>query len=186
MSESLVFTDQNTILEDRSRECLWDQYPSLKHRLVVFDHAEPLLAEILSCFSEASCRRIYLLGTPGIGKSSIRNIHAHILLRTALKEKKKCMVIKAKGGQQQHVRLCVDDEGSTSVIIARQNPNGKGLSDDGFKPGESFFCLADISGGNLEHLFTDGACPLLFAQSNAGQSSDCETKLSPYWMPIAI
>lgn len=156
MSECGVFTDQNDIVESDSRVGLCKEYPDLKHRLVVFDHYEPLWNAILLFFQEPRNKRVFLVGTPGIGKSTMRNFHAYLILKAAREAKEKCMVVMAKGGKNQHIRLSISQDGVTTAQVSTEEMNHATVKDMGYTPGKNFFFLADVSNGEVSHVFTEG------------------------------
>ena len=165
VSKSGLFTDQNEISEAKSRHELYQEFPCLKNRLVVFDHYEPLWVGILSFFQKPTGKRVFLVGTPGIGKSIMRNFHAHLILKNAKEKKEKCMVVMAKGGILQHVRLFVNSDGATKATVSEENLNHAAVKAMGYTPGQDFFCLADISNGDATYVFTEGGLVLYSSPS---------------------
>jgi hypothetical protein len=162
VSKSRVFSDQNTIIDHKIRTEL---HSRLQGRLVVFDFVEDMLAEVLSGFEQQEYRRVLILGTPGIGKSTMRNVHAHLILQKAKNAGKKCIVVMAKGGNENHVRLILNEDMSTNAIVTDGVFDERGLQQSGYELGTNFFVLADISNGNADHLFTDGGL-ILYSSPN--------------------
>ena len=109
-----MFADQNIVKSITARKGLWETHPELKGRLVIFGCARPLLAKTLSALQRGA-ETVLITGTPGIGKSSLRNVHVHLLFERARNANKRCSIIMAKGENDTVIRLHRSADGSLHV-----------------------------------------------------------------------
>ena len=106
-------SDKNRIASLRSRERLWEQYPKLEGRLVVFPFHEKLFNLTNEALKRG--RPVCITGTPGVGKSVLRTLHVHSFLRQARKNNESCRIILGKGGQENCFILTLLSNGDTFV-----------------------------------------------------------------------
>ena len=140
--------DRNQLKQNVSRRRLWESYPELEGRVVIFDYAQPLLDKVKEAFGELAST-VVITGTPGIGKSALRNVHAHLLLANAKANGEPCSVLFAKGGDKKMYHLHVTASGRlhAEMIFAEDDWALLGFRNFCCKPGVSLFILADISKG---------------------------------------
>jgi len=81
-------------------------------------------------------------------------------MKDAKTEKNKCMVVMTKGGKETHVRLSVNEDGVATAQVSSEEMNLTTVQRMGYTPGKDFFCLADISNGEVKHIFTEGGLVL--------------------------
>lgn len=158
-------SDKNKIAPLRSRERLWEQYPELKGRLVVFPFHEKLFNLTKEALNER--RPVCITGTPGVGKSVLRTLHAHSFLRQARTKHESCRIILGKGGQENCFVLTLLSNGDTSVEMgtaskelnsydavgdpssSEEEDEEGNEADDKFVLGLNCFVLVDVSNGML-------------------------------------
>lgn len=145
-----AINDENDVAPILSRRELWEgdaaPHPGLKGRLVIFDFARPLLAEVRTAFTRGA-KTVLITGTPGVGKSTLRNVHTYFLLSDALGGGKRCCIIFAKGGEKKRKSVCLETDGTCRVEIMDESSP---WMVPGFTPGTDLFILADISGGSAD------------------------------------
>jgi hypothetical protein len=162
-----AMNDGNLVEPIESRRELWDtggSHPELKGRLVIFDFARPLLAEIKAAFGRGT-KTVLVTGTPGIGKSALRNVHAHLLLSDALARQERCCIIFAKGGSKSNMlRLHLEANGTYHIELIETGSVWVQLGFKPFKRGTDLFVLADVSDGNVDSLSSGGL--ILYSSPN--------------------
>eukprot|EP00978_Attheya_sp_CCMP212_P019879 scaffold56364_cov52-Attheya_sp.AAC.2 len=158
LSQCGAINDQNEISKVVSRRELWDNdgpYPQLRGRQVIFSFARPLLEEALSALQRGA-NVVLITGTPGIGKSSLRNVHAHFLLSKARKEGNRCSVLFAKSEKDTMIGLHLEANGSQRLELVQRSCDWVQFGYPGFKRGHDLFILADVSGGTIKGMSGPG------------------------------
>ena len=152
-----MFTDKNKIEKIDSRMDLWTEHPELEGRLVIFRCARPLFEKTLSAFENDAVATVLITGTPGVGKSSLRNIHAHLLFKRARSSNRRCSILMAKGGQDLVYRLHLSANGALHAeTISAQQCMWVITDFRGFTLGTDLFVLGHISKGTPGFLETIG------------------------------
>lgn len=168
LSDCGAIDDQNQIIDIESRRELWDNdgapYPQLRGRQVIFDFARPLFEKAREALTKGT-KVVLITGTPGIGKSALRNVHAHFLLSEARNRRARCCVIFAKG-KTKMIRLHLEANGSYHVELVEPSSRWAALGYPGFKRGVDLFILADVSHGAIE----DMSGPVLIIYSSPNQN----------------
>jgi hypothetical protein len=153
-------------------------------RLVVRPFYHDLGESILKTIKDDAFLRIYVTGTPGVGKSTFRNYLAWKILQNFRNLSAAVRIAMHKGGQDSFYLLCLEKDGSFRVelwcivdtILARGE----------FKLGVNFFGLSDVSKGNVEKCdaFSGGSVMFSSPNKNAwaqGGKEDCKFFFMPLW-----
>lgn len=161
-----MFSDANKVEDTITRSAL----PEKANRFVVRSFYELLFDQMLESIQKTEIKRIYLTGTPGVGKSTFRNYFAWQLVQKFKQEKKALRVAMHKGGKDEFKVMCLEADGAYFVQQWDSKLLGsKNLLQPEFTLGRNFFCLSDVSKGNSDHCDEMDGGSLIFSSPN------CET-----------
>jgi hypothetical protein len=174
-----IFDDTNTLVHVLDRGL-----HGKENRLVVRSFYKDMAKDILKCIRNETTHRVYLTGTPGIGKSAFRNYLAWKILQKFKIVKEAVRIAMHKGGEDFFYLLCLDANGSHRV--EKWKTFDIEVATFGFKLGTQFFGLSDVSKGNDEHCecFTGGS--IIFSSPNEttwqqGGKANCQFFYMPLW-----
>jgi len=171
--------------DDNSLKVLNNRSEINKHgRLVVRPFYHDLCESILKTIKDDAFLRIYVTGTPGVGKSTFRNYLAWEILQNFRNLSAAVRIAMHKGGHDSFYLLCLEKDGSFRVELWRIVDTI--LARGEFKLGVNFFGLSDVSKGNVENCDAFSGASVMFSSPNKnawaqGGKEDCKFFFMPLW-----
>ena len=175
-----LISDNNNVIKTLARGGVVGR---LENRLVVRHFYGDFFTDVDEEIQLEDIYRIYVTGTPGVGKSTSRNYYAWKILRDFKSKKKAVRIALHKGGQDWFYLLCLDADGSYRVEKWKIFDLHK---IDGFKLGVNFFALSDVSTGDSKHCGNFDGGSIIFSSPNAktwqqGRKENCTFFYMPLW-----
>lgn len=152
------------------------------NQLIVRDCYGALFDEIWASLQRV--RSVFVIGTPGVGKTTFRNYVAWRLLQ--LFAGQPVAIVMAKGGVSGVNVMC--SSGTDFWVEDWRNVNDlmQQKEDQNFQLGKNFFVLADISSGQVGNILTVFAGLIAFTSPDENawkehSKQDCVLLLMPLW-----
>ena len=108
---------------------------------------------------------VLITGTPGVGKSTLRNVHAHFLLTEARHANRRCCILMARGGGQSMIRLHLTADENLHAEVIDTSSIWVVLDFPDFTLGTDLFVLGDVTKGSLGILESSGGGGLVLYSS---------------------
>jgi energy-coupling factor transporter ATP-binding protein EcfA2 len=123
--------------------------PGKNNRLVVRQFYKQFCTEIIGKVGQKKVKTIFVTGTPGTGKSTLRNYLAWLILQDFKVRKEAVRVGIHKGGIDEVIILCLESDGQTRVELSTASSFRHGVP-RGFTLGQNFYVLSDVSDGKRD------------------------------------